>query len=152
MRKEILLEMLDQNRTSCSFAFDRITSENFGYRLNEQSASVGFIYRHIGETMHLFGLFLGVQTDIENTTMGQEDVGQYFDLSTSRLLVNDGYEMLRRVVEGTSDAAWLEPIETPFFGTVSRVRLFAHVLYHTASHAGQISLTLSRGKAREHAD
>ena len=148
MQKEIFLEMLAQNRVTCSYAFDRITTENSGYRVNEQSASIGFIYRHIGETMNLFGLFLGVPTDAQNTTMGQQDVGQEFDLTASRLLVDQGYEMLKKVVEDTSDSAWLDPIETPFFGTVSRIRLFSHVLFHTSSHAGQIGLTLSRGHAK----
>ena len=148
MQKEILLEMLAQHRVTCSYAFDRITDENSAYRVNEQSASIGFIYRHVGETMNLFGLFLGVQTDVQNTTMGQQDVGQEFDLSTSRLLVAKGYEMLKKVIVDTSDSGWFDPIETPFFGTVSRIKLFSHVLFHTSSHAGQIGLTLSRGKAK----
>ena len=148
MQREILLEMLTQNRTSCSYAFDGITDENVDYRVNEQSASVGFIYRHIGETMNLFGLFLGLQTDVENTTMGQQDTGQHYDLNTSRHLVERGYEMLGKLIEDTPDAVWLDPVETPFFGTVSRMRLFSHVLFHTSSHAGQISLSLSRGQAK----
>jgi hypothetical protein len=148
MQREILLEILAQNRLTCSYAFDGITDENSGYRVNEQAASVGFIYRHIGETMNLFGIFLGIQTDVENVTMGRQDVGQNFDLGTSRLLVERGYGMLKKVVEGTSDEEWLGSVETPFFGTVPKVRLFSHVLFHTASHAGQISLTLSRGRAQ----
>jgi hypothetical protein len=148
MQKEILLEMLTQNRTTCSYAFGQITQENSGHRVTEQSASVGFIYRHIGETMNLFGLFLGIQTDVQNTTIGQQDSGQDFELDASRLLVERGYEMLGKLIENTSDAAWLDPVETPFFGTISRIRLFSHVLYHTSSHAGQIGLTLSRGQAK----
>ena len=144
MQREILLEILAQNRLTCSYAFDRITDENSSYRVNGQAASVGFIYRHIGETLLLFGTFFGIQTDVENTTMGQQDLGQRFDLSTSRMLIDRGYEMLKKVVEETADEEWLDSVETPFFGTVSRVRLFAHTLFHTASHAGQISLTLSR--------
>ena len=147
MQKEILLEVLAQNRTTCSYAFDRITDENSGHRVTAQSASVGFIYRHVGETMNLFGLFLGIQTEAQNTTMGQQDDGRHFDLNASRLLIESGYEILRKHIEDTPDSAWFDPIETPFFGTVSRVRLFSHILYHTASHAGQVSLTLSRGRA-----
>ncbi|RYF65230.1 MAG: DinB family protein, partial [Cytophagaceae bacterium] len=49
-------------------------------------------------------------------------------------------------IETTADDAWQESIETPFFGRVSRTRLLGHVLFHTAHHAGQISLTLSRGQ------
>lgn len=148
MQREILREMLAQNRTACSFTFDSITQENSGYRVTAQSASVGFIYRHIGETMNLFGLFLGIQIDVQNTTIGQQDAGQEFDLDTSRLLVERGYEMLEKLIDNTSDAAWIDTVETPFFGTVSKVRLFSHVLYHTSSHAGQISLTLLRGLAK----
>ncbi len=148
MPKEILLEMVAQNRTTCSFTFDSITDENANYRVNEQAASVGFIYRHIGETMNLFGLFLGVQTDVQNTTIGQQDTAQHFDLNTSRHLVEKGYETLEKLIEDTSDSAWLDTVETPFFGTVSRMRLFSHVLFHTSSHAGQISLSLSKGQAK----
>ena len=148
MQQEILREMLAQNRTTCSFAFNSITQENSGHRVTPQSASVGFIYRHIGETMNLFGLFLGTQTDVQNTTIGQQDGGQDFNLDESRLLVEKGYDMLEKLIDKTSAAAWLEPVETPFFGPVSRVRLFSHVLYHTSSHAGQISLTLARGQAK----
>lgn len=146
MQKELLLEILAQNRATCSYAFDGITNENSGYRVNEQAASVGFIYRHIGETINLFGSFFGIQTNIQNTTMGQQDVGQSFDLNTSRLFVAEGYEMLKKLIEDCADSSWLEPIETPFFGTVSRMRLFSHVLFHNSHHSGQISLTLSKGR------
>jgi hypothetical protein len=49
--------------------------------LNDKTASIGFIYRHIGETMNLFGQFFGIPTDVINTTMGQTDIGQVFDHS-----------------------------------------------------------------------
>lgn len=149
MQKELLLEMLAQNKTSCSYAFDIMTDENSGYRLNEKSASAGFVYRHLGETMNLFGLFFGVQTDIQNTTMGQQDTGQNFDLKTSRLYVEKGYEMLENIIRNTSDIAWLETIETPFFGTISRMRLLSHILFHNSYHAGQISLTLSKPQSSQ---
>ncbi|HEY4008938.1 MAG TPA: DinB family protein, partial [Acidobacteriaceae bacterium] len=63
-----------------------------------------------------------------------------------RQLIARGYESLRSVVENSNDEDWLHPIDTPFFGTVPRIRLFAHVLFHTSHHAGQISLTLSKGR------
>ena len=40
--------------------------------------------------------------------------------------------MLHELLETTADEDWLKPVETPFFGAVSRVRLFAHALYHTS--------------------
>ena len=145
MQKQLLLEMLVQNQLTNSFAFEKITNEDLPKRLNERAASIGFIYRHVGETMNLFGYFFGIPSEIPNTTMGQQDVGQDFDLETSHTYVTKGYEMLKKLVEDTTDADWLTEIDTPFFGKVSKIRLFSHVLFHNSHHAGQISLTLSRG-------
>lgn len=145
MQKELLAEMLVQNQLTNSFAFEKITNENLHKRLNEQVASVGFIYRHIGETMNLFGYFFGIPSVVPNTTMGQQDTGQDFDLETSSMYIEKGYKMLKKLVEETTDEDWLTKIETPFFGKVSKVRLFSHVLFHNSHHAGQISLTLSKG-------
>lgn len=145
MQKQLLLEMLVQNQLTNSFAFEEITNEDLPKRLNERAASIGFIYRHVGETMNLFGYFFGIPSEIPNTTMGQQDVGQDFDLETSHTYVTKGYEMLKKLVEDTTDADWLTEIDTPFFGKVSKIRLFSHVLFHNSHHAGQISLTLSRG-------
>jgi len=64
----------------------------------------------------------------------------------SRELIERGYQMLRGLVETSLEEDWLKPVDTPFFGTVSRARLFAHVLFHNSNHAGQISLTLAKGK------
>jgi uncharacterized damage-inducible protein DinB len=147
MHKELLGEMVAQNRLSCSFAFSRITDDNACWRACPAAASIGFVYRHIGETMHLFGQFFGIPTEVQNTTMGNEDTGRDFDVGESRRLVEQGYGMLERLVEDTPDPTWHDIVETPFFGSVSRARLFAHVLYHTAYHAGQIGLTLARGQA-----
>ncbi len=146
MQKDVLLEMVKQNQHTSRFSFDRVTEENAGLRLNEKTASIGFIYRHIGETINLFGQFLGIATDVKNTTIGQIDTGQHRDIRHSRELIERGYKMLQDLVENSSEEDWLKPVDTPFFGTVSRVRLFAHALFHTSNHAGQISLTLAKGR------
>jgi hypothetical protein len=39
--------------------------------LNDRTASIGFLYRHIDETINLFGQMLGVPSDVTNTTMGK---------------------------------------------------------------------------------
>lgn len=146
MQKTILLEMVKQSQFTTHFCFDRVTEENARLRLNDETASVGFIYRHIGETLHLFGQFFGVATDVKNTTMGQTDDGESYPVNQSKELIERGYQMLNRLIEASSDEDWLKPVDTPFFGTISRVRLFSHILFHTSNHAGQISLTLARGK------
>jgi len=146
MQKEILLNILAQNKATNSFALSQITAENAGFKFNEQANSVGFIYRHIGETINLFGTFFGLSTDIENTTIGETENEQGQNIEESNDLIEKGYEMLQKLIENTPDSDWLEPIETPFSGTIPRVRLFTHILFHSSHHAGQISLILAKGK------
>ena len=145
MQKDMLRDMVVQNQFTSHFCFDRVTDENATLRLTDKAASVGFIFRHIGETMNLFAQMLGTPTDVKNTTIGQIDTGERYDVAHSRALIERGYRVLQELVENTADEDWLNPVDTPFFGAVSRVRLFAHALYHTSNHAGQISLTLTRG-------
>jgi uncharacterized damage-inducible protein DinB len=145
MQKEILLDVLKQNEFTSHFSLDRVTQENASLRLNANTASIGLIFRHIGETMNLFGQILGVPTDVKNTTIGQTDNAEELDVEYSRQLIAKGYGALRGLVENSRDEDWLKPVDTPFFGTVTRVRLFAHALFHNSNHAGQISLTLAKG-------
>jgi len=144
MEKKLFLDLLKQNIQSCSYAFDAINKENSNYRLNESAASVGFIFRHVGETMLLFGNFFSLPTDVKNTTMGKQDTGQGKDLSFSRELLQKGYALLEQIITSTPAEGWFEPVETPFFGTVSKARLFSHILYHNSYHAGQVALTIKR--------
>lgn len=145
MQKEVLLEIVKQNEFTCHFSLDRVNEENASLRLNDKTASIGFICRHIGETMNLFGQFFGVPTDVVNSTIGHTDAGQIYDVKHSRQLIGTGYGMLRGLIETSADEDWLKTVDTPFFGTVTRIRLFAHVLFHNSHHAGQISMTLAKG-------
>jgi hypothetical protein len=115
MQKEILLEIVKQNQFTSHFSLDQVSEENASLRLNDKTASIGFIYRHIGETMNLFGQFFGIPTDVINTTMGQTDIGQVFDVEYSRQLISRGYGVLRDLVEISADEDWLKPVDTPFF-------------------------------------
>ena len=146
MQKALLLEMVKQNQFTSSFSLDRVSEDNSRLRLNENTASIGFLYRHIGETINLFGQSLGVPTDVKNTTIGQVDTGEAHDIGHSKELIERGCHMLKHLVESSADEDWRKPVETPFFGTVARIRLFAHVLFHNSHHAGQISMTLAKGK------
>ena len=143
--KEIFKDLLVQNILSNSFSLNMINKDNVSIKLNEQTSSVGFIYRHIGETMLLFGYFFGTPTEIQNTTMEQQDEGQGKDFDESKELIEKGYKMLDDIIESTSNEGWSEIIETPFFGAVSKAKLFAHILYHNSYHSGQIGLAIKKG-------
>jgi uncharacterized damage-inducible protein DinB len=145
MQKEVLLEIVKQNQFTSHFSLDQVSEENASLRLNDKTASIGFIHRHIGETMNLFGQFFGIPTDVKNTTIGQTDNSQVFDVEYSRQLISKGYGVLTDLVENSADEDWLKPVDTPFFGTVTRIRLFVHILFHNSHHAGQISMTLAKG-------
>jgi uncharacterized damage-inducible protein DinB len=145
MQKDIFLDMLAQNQLTVWAVFNKITPENAGFKLNGQTASAGFIYRHTAETMNRFGFFFDLPTEVQNTTMGFSDEGQGHDIDASRQLLEQGYARFEQYIENTPDAAWSELIDTPFFGPVSRVRLFSHVLFHNSYHAGQAELTLVKG-------
>jgi hypothetical protein len=146
MQKEILLQLLDQNKKDCSHFCKNINSENINYRLTDQTASVGFIYRHIGETMNLIGRFFGYEIDVEGTTIGQKDTGNVYDTETSRQLFENGYKTAEKLVVKTSDQEWFEEIETTWFGKISRIKLFSILLFHNSHHCGQISSALLKGK------
>jgi hypothetical protein len=145
MATGIVKDLLAQNRLSCSFSLDMVNSENVSKSLNENTSSVGFIYRHIGETMLMFGYFFGHPSEVQNITMGMQDEGQGKDFEASKMLIEKGFNLLEAIIESTPANGWSELIETPFFGSVSKARLFAHILYHNSYHAGQIGLALKRG-------
>lgn len=145
MVKEIFKDLLAQNMLSCSFSLNMVNNENVSKTLNEKTSSVGFMYRHIGETMLLFGYFFGKPSEIQNTTMGNQDEGQGNDLEESKKLVEKGFKMLEEIIESTPANGWSDIIETPFFGAVSKARLFSHILYHNSYHSGQIALAIKRG-------
>lgn len=145
MQKEILIQMLEQNRKDCSHFCKNINAENTNYRLTEQTASVGFVFRHIGETTNLICHFLGYETDVEGTTIGQKDTGNQYELETSRMYFENGYNTLEKFVVNTTDKEWLEEIDTTWFGKISRIKLLSILLFHNSHHCGQISSALLKG-------
>jgi uncharacterized damage-inducible protein DinB len=145
MQKELLQNMVMQNQMTCSYSFNRITKENSVLRLTKTAASIGFIYRHIAECINLFCQFFGVSTEVQNTTIGKTDEGQGKNIAESQRLIEEGFIKLHQLIELQPDEYWLDNVDTPFFGTIPRIRLFAHILFHNSHHAGQISMGLSRG-------
>ncbi|MBX2915765.1 MAG: DinB family protein [Cyclobacteriaceae bacterium] len=146
MQKEIMLQQLEQNKMDCLRILKNINPENASFRLTEKTASVGFIYRHIGESVHLLAQFFGYPTTIEGTTMGQSDTGARYDLNTSQEIFDQGYKTLENLVNETSEKDWLEEIETTWFGRISRIKLYSITLFHNSHHCGQIASALVKGK------
>jgi len=146
MQQEILLQILEQNRMDCSYFCKNIHAENINFRLTEQTATVGFTYRHIGETTNLICEFFGYGTDIEGTTVGQKDTGIQYDLEISRTYFENGYNTLKKLIVNTTDNEWLEEIDTAWFGKISRIKLFSILLFHNSHHCGQISSAILKGK------
>ena len=66
------------------------------------------------------------------------------DFEESKELIEKGYKMLEDIIESTSNEGWSKIIETPFFGAVSKAKLFAHILYHNSYHSGQIGLAINK--------
>ncbi len=144
MTPNIFTELLDQNIQTCNYTFNKINEENLAKRLNKNTASVGFMYRHIGESMLMFGYFFGVETGIQNTTIGFQDQGQGKNIDESQELIDKGFKILKHIIETTHEDGWNELVDTPFFGSVSKTKLFSHILFHNSYHAGQIGLTIKR--------
>jgi uncharacterized damage-inducible protein DinB len=143
--KAILTEILAQCRSNCYRVYDKLTPENALLKLNDSTASIGFIFRHTGETMHMLCTFLGYETQVKNSTMSFVDEGQGVNIDESRMLVDSGFRLLESIIESSSEDSWLENVDTPFFGTVSRVRVFSHIMFHNSYHLGQIGLSLRKG-------
>lgn len=144
--RDILLALLDQYILSNSFALNQLKPENGSLKLNDQSASAGFMLRHMAETTDLFGFFPGLPPRFGNTTMGASDTGQGREVEESHEMLRLSLEKLREYLLTASDGELQQDIDTPFFGTVSRLRLIGHVLFHNSYHSGQIGLTLRRAE------
>ena len=60
--QDFLKPLINQNQLTSFYTFNKINPENRDWRLNKDTASVGFIYRHIAEIQLLLGQFLGEPT------------------------------------------------------------------------------------------
>jgi hypothetical protein len=108
MQKDILNTILEQSKMDCSRIFKDINSNNIEFRLTEKTASVGFIHRHIGELTNLIAQFFGYKTNVEGTTLNQIDTGKHYDKEESRILFEQGYNTLKKIIDDTTLNEWLE--------------------------------------------
>jgi hypothetical protein len=146
MYKTILLQQLEQSKKDCSRLLGKITPENAGFRLTEKTASVGFIYRHIGEALVLLAQSFGHKTNVPGTTMGKPDAGTEYDLNESKQILEEGYAALEKHVNQASEKEWLEEIDNAWFGRISRIKLYSITVFHNSYHCGQIASALVKGK------
>lgn len=146
MQKQIMLQLLEQSKSDCLRILNQVNSENAAYRLCEKTASVGFIYRHVGESIHFLAQCFGFPEDVEGTTMGQTDTGENYDLETSGHIFVQGYSKLEKLVNNTTENEWLEEVVTTWFGKTSRIKLFSILLFHNSHHCGQIASAIVKGQ------
>lgn len=146
MQKEILNQIIEQSKSDCSRIFSKINNENVKFRLINETASVGFTYRHIGEITNSLANFFSYEIDIENTTLGQIDDDKDYDIEISNHLFQQAYTRLEKLVNDIPDEDWLQEIETTWFGKISRIKLLSMTLFHNSHHCGQIASALVKGK------
>ncbi len=146
MQKELMRQQLEQSKMGCLKILNDVSTENAAFRLCEKTASVGFIYRHIGESTHLLAQFFGYPTSSKGETMGQLDNGKFYDLEESREIFEQGYTTLGKLIEETDENVWMEEIETNWFGKISRIKLYSLTLFHNAHHSGQIASAMVKGR------
>lgn len=149
MEKEILLAMLEVSRSNCESTFRDMNPENANFRLVASTATAGFLYRHIAEATNTFGQYLGFETDVEDTTLGQHDKGQHYSLEDSRRLLGKAYDKLEGLVKNNPGQFWMETVDASFFGKVTRMKLLSIILFHNAHHCGQAASALVKGRKFE---
>lgn len=114
MQKELLKNMVSQNQMTCSYSFNRIAEDNAELRLTKTAASIGFIYRHIAECIHLFCTFFNVPTEVQNTTIGKTDERQGKSTIESRRLIDEGFTKLLKLIETQPDEYWTAMLKRLF--------------------------------------
>lgn len=149
MQKEIMLIQLEQSKNDCLRILNNLNAENAIFRLTKKTATAGFIYRHIGETTILIAQFFGYKTNVKGTTIGQNDTGKVYDLNESKAIFEQGYQTLEKLVNETNEKAWLEEIETTWFGKISRIKLYTILMLHNSHHCGQIASAIAKGEKIE---
>jgi hypothetical protein len=145
MLQQIMLQQLEESKNECLHHIQKINSNNQQLRLTSTTASVGFIYRHIAETTVLIAQFFGYPTQVQGSTMGQQDTGIEYDLAESEQIFHEGYNSLEMLLNETSEKDWLQEIETSWFGKISRIKLYSILLFHNAHHCGQMASALANG-------
>jgi uncharacterized damage-inducible protein DinB len=147
MTTELLANLWRINQATAAGPIQKLTPENYRYRLTPDTASAGFIALHTAEAMHSFTkLMFGREMTIETRTMGGvSDDGKLIDLALVQTMISEAYALIADYIRQTPDEQWTEIIKTPF-GDTPRMGVLAFLMHHNSYHAGQIAQAVKKGQ------
>ncbi len=146
-KQTAIIEFINGNQKKINALMNKLTPENSIFRISPESATAGFYMRHIGEAMHSLSN-MGFQTGMSfqpQTLRQPADPGHALDLAETKQYVDSGFDLLRKVVNERP----ISEIDTVFsspFGDQTLLSFIAFTLNHNSHHAGQIELTIKKGK------
>jgi uncharacterized damage-inducible protein DinB len=115
-------------------------------RLHPDSASAGWLLRHIAEVELLFAKnVFGREITVKAQTIGPigKDRDQFNKLKPLLDMIEEAEKELGQAIGNIGN--WDEDVSTAEFGTVTKAEALGRILTHTAYHAGQLALILKYG-------
>ena len=145
--KNHLTGLWNNTQKRLTSTLEKLTDEHLRFKLNDTTASLGFLMLHIGESqMSLANIFYGAVPDFKATySYAATDDGKEIPLALIRKTLTESGEVVLEAIEKFSDAQWAETVDTRF-GALSRFDALAFIINHSAYHHGQAVLTLKRGQ------
>ena len=144
--KPHLLGLWNNSQKSLNSAANKLTAENIRFKLNPNTASLGFLMLHISETqLSLAKLFFGLDLNF-NPTLAYSDPDDGREISGEVVRENliQGGRVVAEIIENLKEEDWAEIIETRF-GKLSRFDALLFIISHSSYHLGQAILTLKKG-------
>lgn len=134
-------------RTRLTNQIESIEETDLLKRLHPDSASAGWLLRHIAEVELLFAKnVFGRELSVKAQTIGPigKDRGQFNELQPLLYLIEEAGQELGQSISSIDN--WEEEVTTAEFGTVSKAEALGRISTHTAYHAGQLALAVKYGK------
>ena len=146
-KQETIIEFINGNQKKIDALMNKLTPENSMFRISPESATAGFYMRHIGEAMHSIAN-MGFQSGMSfqpQTLRQPADPGHAFDLSETKQFVDSGFDLLRKIVNERPNSE-IDIVFSSPFGDQTLLSMMSFTLNHNSHHAGQIELTIKKGK------
>ncbi len=149
MTTSILNSIADTNFLKVKLLLEKLTTENSLNRINQETGTAGFYFRHIAEAQILLGkLFFDSSTNLpyENplTMRVPNDDGRQYDIEETKMMMQTGFDSLKSIIENTSESDWHTIKHTQPFGDIMLIQGLSRVLNHNAHHCGQIELCFKK--------